>query len=73
MPNPANYTIEFFLADGKVTVKADCNNVLGSFTADASNLTITLGPSTMAACPPGSLDSEYVKAIGRSGSVSDPG
>jgi heat shock protein HslJ len=62
--NPANYTIEFFLADGKVAVKADCNNVLGSFTADASNLTITLGPSTMAACPPGSLDSEYLKELG---------
>ena len=64
VPNPASYTIEFFLADGKVTAKADCNNVLGSFTADASNLTITLGPSTMAACPPGSLDSEYVRQLG---------
>ncbi len=65
VPTPANYTIQFFLADGKVTVKADCNNVLGSFTADASNLTITLGPSTMAACPPGSLDSEYIKELGQ--------
>jgi heat shock protein HslJ len=62
VPAPASYTIEF-LADGKVTVKADCNNVLGSFTADASNMTITLGPSTMAACPPGSLDSEYLKEL----------
>jgi heat shock protein HslJ len=64
VPTPANYTIEFFLADGKVTVKADCNNVLGSFTADASNMTITLGPSTRMACPPGSQDSEYVKELG---------
>jgi heat shock protein HslJ len=64
VPTPANYTIEFFLADGQVAVKADCNNVAGSFTADASNMTITLGPSTMAACPPGSLDSEYIKELG---------
>ncbi len=62
--NPANYTIEFFLADGKVAVKADCNNVQGSYTPDANNLTITLGPSTMAACPPGSLDTEYLKELG---------
>jgi heat shock protein HslJ len=38
--------------------------VTGSFTADASNMTITLGASTMAMCPPGSLDSEYIKELG---------
>ncbi len=65
VPTPANYTIQFSVADGKVTVKADCNNVLGTFTADATNMTITLGPSTMAACPPGSLDSEYIKELGQ--------
>ncbi|HTP08132.1 MAG TPA: META domain-containing protein, partial [Anaerolineae bacterium] len=63
VPTPANYTIEF-LATGQVAVKADCNNVSGAYTADASNLTIALGPSTMAACPPGSLDSEYLKELG---------
>jgi heat shock protein HslJ len=64
VPNPADYTIQFFIADGRVAVKADCNNVVGSFTADANNMTITLGPSTMAMCPPGSLDSEFTRQLG---------
>lgn len=63
VPTPGNYTIQFFMAGGKVAIRADCNNVLGSFTADATNLTIALGPSTMAACPEGSLDSEYLKQL----------
>ena len=63
VPTPANYTIEF-MADGTAAIKADCNNVMGTYTADANNLTITLGPSTMAMCPPGSLDTEYVKELG---------
>jgi heat shock protein HslJ len=63
VPTPANYTIEF-LPTGQVAIKADCNNVGGSYTADASNLTIKLGPSTMAMCPPGSLDSEYLRELG---------
>jgi heat shock protein HslJ len=63
VPTPASYTIEF-LPNGQATIKADCNNVLGTYTADASNLTIMLGPSTMAMCPPGSLDTEYIKELG---------
>jgi heat shock protein HslJ len=62
VPTPANYTIEF-MPDGKVVIKADCNNVLGTYITEADNLTITLGPSTMAMCPPGSLDSEYLKQL----------
>jgi heat shock protein HslJ len=65
VPTPANYTIEFMIVGSRVAVKADCNNVSGTFTADANNMTITLGPSTMAACPPGSLDSEYLKELGQ--------
>jgi heat shock protein HslJ len=63
VPTPASYTIEF-MADGTAAIKADCNNVLGTYMADASNMTITLGPSTLAMCPPGSLDTEYLKELG---------
>src|SRR5512140_345867 len=28
---PDKYTLQFFTADGKVTVQADCNNAAGSF------------------------------------------
>ena len=61
---PEKYTLQFFPADGKVAVKADCNNASGSFTADAHNLTIGLGPMTRAACPPGSLSDQFIKELG---------
>lgn len=65
----ANYTIEF-LADGTFSAKADCNQVAGTFvTADpaaaSGDLQIVLGPSTMAACPEGSLADMYVAGLGR--------
>lgn len=61
---PNKYTLQFFMADGKVAVKADCNNAAGSFTADGHNLTISLGPMTLAACPPGSLSDQFIKELG---------
>jgi heat shock protein HslJ len=60
---PEKYTLQFFLADGKVAVKADCNNASGSFTADAHNLTISPGPMTRAACPPGSLSDQFIAEL----------
>jgi heat shock protein HslJ len=60
----AKYTIEFE-ADGTFAATADCNQVAGTYTATSSGgLTIKLGPSTMAACPEGSLGPEYVTALG---------
>jgi heat shock protein HslJ len=61
---PDKYTLQFFLADGKVAVKADCNNAAGSFMADGHNLSINLGPMTLAACPPGSLSDQFIKELG---------
>ena len=58
-----NYTIEF-KTDGTFQAKADCNQVSGGYTTTSSGgITITPGPSTMAACPPGSLDSVYVAGL----------
>ena len=64
----ANYTIEFE-PDGNFTAKADCNQLSGSYTTTGSNgLTIVLGPMTLAACPPESLSSQYVEALGKAAS-----
>ena len=49
VPNPENYTL-ILRADGTTEIKADCNQVLGSYTQQGSALIITMGPSTMAAC-----------------------
>ena len=63
-----NYTIEF-KSDGTFNAKADCNQLSGSYTTTSSGgLTIVLGPSTLAACPEGSLSSQYVAALGQAAS-----
>jgi heat shock protein HslJ len=61
---PEKYTLQFLPADGKVTVRADCNNAAGSFLADAHNISISFGPLTQAACPPGSLSDQFIKEVG---------
>jgi heat shock protein HslJ len=60
--DPRRYTVEF-VDDGSLAIKADCNRVRGSYTDDGSTLTIELGPSTKAACPPDSLDSEFLRDL----------
>jgi heat shock protein HslJ len=63
-----NYTIEF-KSDGSFNAKADCNQLSGSYTTTSSGgLTIVLGPSTLAACPEGSLAPQYVAALGQAAS-----
>jgi heat shock protein HslJ len=59
---PENYAIEF-LEDGSVGIQADCNRVLGEYTTDNSSISITLGPSTLAACGPDSKDTEFLQAL----------
>ena len=61
--DPGVYHIEF-TPQGTVAVRADCNRAAGTYTKEAERLAITLGPSTLAACPPGSLGSEYVRQLG---------
>ncbi len=58
--DPADYTIQFF-EDGTVGVQADCNVVRGTY--DALNDFIALGPSTLAACGPDSIDDEYRRGL----------
>jgi heat shock protein HslJ len=58
---PENYTITF-RKDGTLSGKADCNNFTGTYT-QTSGFDITLGASTMAACPEGSLDQQYLQLL----------
>jgi heat shock protein HslJ/LysM repeat protein len=61
--NPGNYTMQL-MADGSVAVQADCNQVSGTYTLDGNRISIELGPSTMAACPEGSLGDQFVANLG---------
>jgi heat shock protein HslJ len=64
----ANYTIEF-KSDGNYQAKADCNQVSGTYTTTTEGgLTIELGPTTLAACPEGSLSDQYIQALGNAAS-----
>jgi heat shock protein HslJ len=63
---PQNYTAEF-ADDGQVFVQADCNRAIGQFTeASDGRLSVQMGPTTMAACPEGSIGSQFLQAMGNS-------
>ena len=63
VPNPQRYTIEF-KANQTFEAKADCNQVSGTWVSTSGDaLTITLGPSTAAACGPDSLDKTYIEGL----------
>jgi len=61
--DPNQYLVQF-LAGGQVAIQADCNRVAGTYTVNGNQLTIVPGPTTLAACPPGSLGEEFVKQLG---------
>ena len=59
----ANYTVEF-KSDGTFASKVDCNQVGGTYTTTSSGgLTIVPGPSTLVACPEGSLGSIFLAGL----------
>ena len=64
VPNPENYTLTFN-KDGTASIKADCNQVVWSYELNESRLTFdTTGPSTLAICPEGSLDQQFLERLG---------
>jgi heat shock protein HslJ len=62
--DPKNYTIQF-REDSTLNVKADCNQKGGTYSASAveKRLSIEITHSTMAACPEGSLEDEFARAL----------
>jgi heat shock protein HslJ len=62
--DPENYTLTLN-EDGNASIKADCNQVSWKYELDGSSLTFdTLGPSTLAMCPDGSLDTQFLERLG---------
>jgi heat shock protein HslJ len=58
--DPTRYTVTF-MEDDSLSIQADCNVVLGTYVAgEDGSLSITLGASTLAACPPDSQDVEFL-------------
>jgi heat shock protein HslJ len=62
VPNPDKYTV-VFQTNGQVNITADCNKVGGTYKTVGSRIQIQLGPSTMAACPPGSMADPFLAGL----------
>lgn len=61
--DPTAYVVTFNEA-GRMTIQADCNLVNADYMiGDAGALTITVGPSTLAACPEGSLSEKFLQLL----------
>jgi heat shock protein HslJ len=59
---PGRYTVQF-LPDGSVSIRADCNWVGGFWSGGEGALDITTTTSTLAGCPPDSLEQTFVQAL----------
>ena len=64
VPDPENYTLTLN-EDGTASIQADCNQVIWSYELNDSQLTFdTTGPTTLAMCAEGSLDTQYLERLG---------
>jgi len=61
-PAPAHYTITF-QPDGTLNLRADCNRAGGTYTIQNKSIAIQVTHSTMAMCPPDSLDANFLKDL----------
>ncbi len=59
---PEHFTLQL-QPNGHVLIQADCNKGGGVYTLKDSRLTIEITHSSLAACPPGSPDEQFVKDL----------
>ena len=60
--NPEQFTVRFG-DDGRVTIRADCNNCIGSYELTGQHLRLGVLACTRAYCGSDSLDTEYLRAF----------
>jgi heat shock protein HslJ len=56
----SHYTITFN-PDGKLNIRADCNRAGGSYSINGEKIILRVTHSTMAMCPPDSLERKFLK------------
>ncbi len=61
--DPTRYTL-LLQVDGTLQVQADCNQGAGSYVVDGNNLTFGPIAMTAMACPPDSLDGQFLQELG---------
>ena len=63
VPNkPDHYTFQL-LPEGNISVRADCNRAGGTYRIADQRITIEVTHSTMAACPPDSLERKFLRDL----------
>jgi D-alanyl-D-alanine carboxypeptidase len=68
-PEGSTYSVTFS-ADGQMTIMADCNTIMASYTSgDGDAIDITLGASSLVACPEGSLADDFLAVLEAATSV----
>ncbi len=60
--DPGRYTVQL-QPDGSISVGADCNRAGGVYRLKGQQITIEITHSTMAACPPDSLEQAFLKDL----------
>ena len=60
--DPASFRVTFN-TDASLAVAADCNNAAGSYQGEGGNLTIEIGPVTLAACAPESRSQQFIELL----------
>jgi heat shock protein HslJ len=60
--DPGLYTLTLH-DDGSFQAVADCNTVIGTFETAGDEITLSMGPSTLVACPEGSRSDEYINLL----------
>ncbi len=63
VPAPERYQLSLG-KDGDAHVRADCNFCNGTYRSSGAEIEMGLLACTLAACPPGSLDGEFLRALG---------
>jgi heat shock protein HslJ len=61
--DPSRYTL-MFLSDGTFQIRADCNLAAGGYSLDGTTINLSVGPMTLAQCPPESLADRYLASLG---------
>ena len=62
VPHPERYTLVLH-PDGTLNLRADCNQVMGTYLLEEGSLRIQLGPSTRAYCGETSLDVRFLELL----------
>ncbi len=60
--SPKQYTLQL-LPDGNVNIRADCNVGGGTYSLKDRRISLEITHTTMAACPPESLEDVYIKDL----------